>query len=69
MLDEEACKEDGIEDETGLDIDLLSQLKNMNLDDKSDRGSVNADEEVKKRILVPSNPVFKRDRISSKVCY
>ncbi|KAJ9589216.1 hypothetical protein L9F63_028003, partial [Diploptera punctata] len=66
MLDDEVIKNDGIEDETGLDVDLLSQLKNMNIEDKPESGSFDADGEVKKRILVPSNPVFNKERISSK---
>ncbi|KAJ9576809.1 hypothetical protein L9F63_006583 [Diploptera punctata] len=37
MLDDEVIKNDGIEDETRLDVDLLSQLKNMNIEDKPEK--------------------------------
>lgn len=67
MLDKESCENDGVEDETGLDVDLLSQLSNMGLDDKKEKESVDADELVKRKVLVHSNPVFKKDRLSSKV--
>ncbi|PSN58027.1 hypothetical protein C0J52_02028 [Blattella germanica] len=66
MLDDDLCKNDGIEDEGGLDVDLLSQLNKMGLEDKEENESVDPDREVKKRILVSSNPVFNKDRISSK---
>jgi hypothetical protein len=67
MLDKESCENDGIEDETGLDVDLLSQLSKMGLDDKNEKESVDADALVKRKVLVHNNPVFKKDRISSKV--
>jgi hypothetical protein len=67
MLDKESCENDGIEDETGLDVDLLSQFSKMGLDDKNKKDSVDADGFVKKKVLVHNNPVFKKDRISSKV--
>jgi hypothetical protein len=67
MLDKESCENDGIEDETGMDVDLLSQLNKMSLNDKDRTESVDADGLVKKNVLVQSNPVFKKDRISSKV--
>jgi len=67
MLDKEICETDGIEDETGCDVDLLSQLRKMGLDDKDKSEPVDADGLVKKKVLVHNNPVFKKDRISSKV--
>jgi hypothetical protein len=67
MLDKESCENDGIEDETGLDVDLLSQLRKMNLDENESE-PVDADGLVKRKVLVHNNPVFKKDRISSKVC-
>jgi hypothetical protein len=67
MLDKESCENDGIEDEHGMDADLLSQLSKMGLDDKDETESVDADGLLKKKVLVQSNPVFKKDRISSKV--
>jgi hypothetical protein len=67
MLDKESCENDGIEDETGLDVDLLSQLSKLGLDDKDEKKSVDADGLVKRKVLVHNNPVFKKDRISSKV--
>ncbi|PNF38558.1 hypothetical protein B7P43_G04028 [Cryptotermes secundus] len=69
MLDKESCENDGIEDETGLDVDLLSQLSNMGLDDRKEKESVDADGLVKRKVLVHSNPVFKKDRLSSKDLY
>jgi hypothetical protein len=68
MLDKESCENDGIEDEGGLDVDLLSQLGKMGLDDDKESEPVDADALVKKKVLVHNNPVFKKDRISSKVC-
>jgi len=68
MLDKENCENDGIEDETGLDVDLLSQLGKMGLDDKKESEPVDADGLVKKKVLDHNNPVFRKDRISSKVC-
>ncbi|KDQ71514.1 Transcription termination factor 2 [Zootermopsis nevadensis] len=67
MLDKESCENDGIEDETGMDVDLLSQLSRMGLDDKIETKSVDADGLVKKKVLAQNNPVFKKDRISSKM--
>jgi len=67
MLDKEICETEGIEDETGLDVDLLQQLRKMGLDDKDKSEPVDADGLVKKKVLVHNNPVFKKDRISSKV--
>jgi hypothetical protein len=67
MLDKENCENDGIEDETGLDVDLLSQLSKMGLDDRNEKESVDADALLKRKVLVHNNPVFKKDRISSKV--
>lgn len=68
MLDKESCANDGIEDETGLDVDLLSQLGKMGLEDTKESEPVDADGLVKKKVLDHNNPVFKKDRISSKVC-
>jgi hypothetical protein len=68
MLDKESCENDGIEDETGLDVDLLSQFGKMGLGDKKEGEPVDTDGLVKKKVLVHNNPVFKKDRISSKVC-
>jgi transcription termination factor 2 len=67
MLDKESCENDGIEDETGLDVDLLSQLGKMGLDDTKESEPVDADGLVKKKVLDHKNPVFKKDRLSSKM--
>ncbi|XP_069698032.1 transcription termination factor 2 isoform X2 [Periplaneta americana] len=67
MLDKETCENDGIVDDTGLDVDLLSQLSKMGLEERIDEEVVDADKVVKKKVLVTSNPVFKKSRISSKM--
>jgi hypothetical protein len=40
----------------------------MGLDDTKESEPVDADGLVKKKVLDHNNPVFKKDRISSKVC-
>ncbi|XP_043513996.1 transcription termination factor 2-like isoform X2 [Frieseomelitta varia] len=73
MLDEEDIKESGITESENLDSDLLLQINKITLEDgENDEGDTNeteigVDRRVATNLLTSKNPVFKSDRISSKV--
>jgi hypothetical protein len=67
MLDKESYKKDGIVDEDGLDYGAFRSFGRLCIDDKKEKEPVDADGLVKRKVLVHSNPVFKKDRLSSKV--
>jgi hypothetical protein len=60
MLDAEAKATEGLEDENGEDIDLISQMADMSMASSSDQKS---DENALDR----ANPVFEDQRPSSKI--
>ncbi|XP_063231621.1 transcription termination factor 2 [Bacillus rossius redtenbacheri] len=64
MLEKDVCEVDGIEDDDGTDIDLLAQFGNLGLENNPGSSS---NSEVKTNILSLENPVFQRDRVSSKM--
>lgn len=76
MLDEEDIKESGITEPENVDSDLLLQVNNITLEDEENNkeGDINeteigVDRRVATNLLTSKNPVFKSDRISSKVSY
>lgn len=64
MLDAESKANEGLEDDQGEDIDLISQMANMSIV-KNKEGSV--EDDLKDTILDVANPVFKDKRASSKI--
>ena len=66
MLDTESKLNEGIEDEDGEDVDLISQLEGMTLD-KENAENENPEAQLKKKVLSLDNPVFKEDKESSKI--
>lgn len=64
MIDSESRHQEGIEDEQGEDVDLLSQLADLNIaKDDPDAG----DSSLRKRVLSLDNPVFEDTNRSSKI--
>jgi len=67
MLDKEDLNQSGIVDTENVDVDLLSRVNNISLneiDKEEDTGDI-----VSRvgNLLTAENPVFNKDRISSKV--
>ena len=75
MLDEEDIKESGITESENLDSDLLLQINKITLEDEenneedTNETEIGVDRRVATNLLTSKNPVFKSDRISSKVGY
>lgn len=74
MLDQEDMKESGMIETENLDPNLLSQINNMTLKDsenneeeEDNKIDIGVDRRVATNLLTSKNPVFKSDRISSKV--
>lgn len=74
MLDQEDMKESGMIQTENLDPNLLSQINNMTLKDsenneeeEENRTDIGVDRRVATNLLTSKNPVFKSDRISSKI--
>ncbi|KAK1124633.1 hypothetical protein K0M31_006006 [Melipona bicolor] len=72
MLDEEDIKQSGITETGNLDSDLLLQINNITLEggnneEDTNETEIGVDRRVAANILTSKNPVFKSDRISSKV--
>lgn len=74
MLDQEDMKESGMIETENLDPNLLSQINNMTLKDsenneeeEENRTDIGVDRRVATNLLTSKNPVFKSDRISSKI--
>lgn len=71
MLDQEDMKESGMVETENLDPNLLSQINNMTLKDSENNeetdNEIGVDCRVTTNLLTSKNPVFKSDRISSKV--
>ncbi|KAK9297412.1 hypothetical protein QLX08_008850 [Tetragonisca angustula] len=73
MLDEEDIKESGITESENLDSDLLLQINKITLEDEenneedTNETEIGVDRRVATNLLTSKNPVFKSDRISSKV--
>lgn len=73
MLDQEDMKESGMVETENLDPNLLSQINNMTLKDSENNEEtdneidIGVDCRVTTNLLTSKNPVFKSDRISSKV--
>ncbi|XP_049838488.1 transcription termination factor 2 [Schistocerca gregaria] len=69
MLEEDAKEVDGIEDDSGIDQDMLSKLSNLSLTEANTEDAItNSDaNEIEKKVLVESNPVFDLKRCSSKM--
>ncbi|XP_003699306.2 transcription termination factor lodestar [Megachile rotundata] len=74
MLDQEDMKENGIADAENLDPNVLIQLNNITLcdDDNDNDGSmsekdIGVDHRVTTNLLTSQNPVFKPERVSSKM--
>ncbi|XP_071442809.1 transcription termination factor 2 [Hetaerina americana] len=69
MLEDEDYKTNGIVDDSGLDVDLISQLNSINLlepdvdKDKNDK----FEEQLEKNPLTMKNPVFRLNRPSTKI--
>lgn len=75
MLDQEDMQENGITDPESLDPGVLVQLNNITLcdddgeADENDEKDIGVDHRVTSNLLTSKNPVFKSDRVSSKVNY
>ncbi|XP_016909041.1 transcription termination factor 2 [Apis cerana] len=74
MLDQEDMKESGMIETENLDPNLLSQINNMTLKDsenneeeEDNKIDIGVDRRVATNLLTSKNPVFKSDRISSKI--
>jgi hypothetical protein len=61
MLDAEAKATEGLEDENGEDIDLISQMADMSM------ASSSSDQKSDENALDRANPVFEDQRPSSKI--
>ena len=73
MLDQEDMKQSGIMESENLDPNLLSQINSITLqdaasnEDDANEHEIGVDRRVTTNILTSSNPVFRPERISSKV--
>uniref|UniRef100_A0A0K2SVL4 Transcription termination factor 2 n=1 Tax=Lepeophtheirus salmonis TaxID=72036 RepID=A0A0K2SVL4_LEPSM len=63
MLDSEVKSNEGIEDEDGEELDLISRMEEMSIFKKRDISN----HEEEEKLLVVSNPVFDKDTPSSKI--
>ena len=66
MLDTETKHSEGLEDEQGEELDLISAMEDMNIR-KGDEAEKDEDVEEEDTILKMSNPVFEEKRSSSKI--
>ena len=64
MLDTETKHSEGLEDEQGEELDLISAMEDMNIRKGDEEEN---DEEEEDTILKMSNPVFEEKRSSSKI--
>lgn len=62
MLDSESKATEGLQDEDGEDLDLISQLADMSIKPESSSDAADGGD-----TLVMNNPVFKETRPSSKI--
>jgi len=67
MLDQEDVKQSGIMDIENVDLDVLSRMNNMSLDEIEKPEEEDIDQRIAENLLTSGNPVFNNDRISSKV--
>lgn len=68
MLDQDDVKQSGI-DENNVDADLLSRVNNISLNEYEDKEEEQDDinQRINENLLTAENPIFRNDRISSKV--
>lgn len=74
MLDQEDMMESGITETENMDPNILLQINNITLQDSNDNKDVDeqemgVDHRVATNLLTSKNPVFKSNRISSKVSH
>jgi hypothetical protein len=67
MLDQEDVKQSGIMDIENIDLDVLTRMNNMSLDEIEKPEEEDIDQRIAENLLTSENPVFNNDRISSKV--
>ncbi|XP_076648059.1 pre-mRNA processing factor 6 [Halictus rubicundus] len=75
MLDQEDIEESGMMDTENVDPNLLSKMDGITLNDGMDRGEdadtseteIGVDSRVTTNLLTSNNPVFRPDRVSSKM--
>lgn len=75
MLDEEDIEDSDIREKEDVNSDLLSQMNNITLEEsenneeETNEKEIGIDRRVASNLLTSKNPVFKCDRVSSKVSY
>ncbi|XP_025263627.1 transcription termination factor 2 isoform X2 [Camponotus floridanus] len=69
MLDQDDIRHNEITDTENVDPDLLSHMSNMSLNeiDKEGKKEVDIDSRIIENLLTAENPIFRDDRISSKM--
>lgn len=58
----------GVEDQSGLDVDLFNQMNNLNIDDSDVEKEEERDLLNKSGTFTVDNPILSFDRPSAKVC-